>query len=208
MKKLLCIVTTLLMTVLLTACGSSPEKSAAGSTQPAQEAAAPAPKAEPGKTLVVYFSGTGNTKVLATNAANVLGADLFAIRPAEPYTDADLNYNDKTTRATVEQNDLAARPQIENTIENFADYDTIVLAYPIWWGQEPRIMDTFVESYDFSGKTIAPICTSGSSDIDKSAAALSVNMTGAAAWKEGRRFESRTSADDLRQWFHQIGILK
>lgn len=210
MKKLLCILTALLMAALLTACGSSSEKNAAGAGAPKQEApsSAPAPKTQSGKTLVVYFSGTGNTKKLAGNAANVLGADVFEIQPAEPYTSADLNYNDKTSRATREQNDPSARPKIKNKIENFDQYDTVVLAYPIWWGQEPRIIDTFVESYDFSGKTIVPICTSGSSDIDRSAAALAVNTTGAATWKEGKRFEPDASNDTLGQCFQEIGLIE
>lgn len=208
MKKLLCIITTLLMTLLLTACGAPAEKAADTAAPQSAPSAAPAPKTEGSKILVVYFSGTGNTKVLASEAAQVLGADLFAIQPATPYTSEDLNYVNPASRATTEQRDTTTRPKIENRIENFADYDTVVLAYPIWWGQEPRIMDTFVESYDFSGKTVAPICTSGSSDIAQSAAALAARMTGAATWKEGKRFASGTSADDLAAWFRQIGLIK
>ena len=207
MKQLLSIITALFLMLAVIGCGSSAGTNADTDTAPKQETAA-APKTAPGKTLVVYFSGTGRTEALAKNAANVLGADVFEIQPAEPYTSEDLNYATLVARATREQNDPSARPKIANKIENFDQYDTIVLAYPIWWGQEPRIIDTFVESYDFSGKTIVPICTSGSSDIDRSAAALAINMTGAANWKEGKRFEPDTSNDTLGQCFQEIGLIE
>ena len=207
MKQLLSIITALFLMLAVIGCGSSAGTNADTDTAPKQETAA-APKTVPGKTLVVYFSGTGRTEALAKNAANVLGADVFEIQPAEPYTSEDLNYANLVARATREQNDPSARPKIANKIENFDQYDTIVLAYPIWWGQEPRIIDTFVESYDFSGKTIVPICTSGSSDIDRSAAALAINMTGAANWKEGKRFEPDTSNDTLGQCFQEIGLIE
>ncbi|WP_288322648.1 flavodoxin [uncultured Selenomonas sp.] len=210
MKKFLCLISMLCIALLLTACGSTAEKSAASTPpqQPESASTAPAPESSGSRTLVAYFSATGNTKVLAETAAAALGADLFAIEPTDPYTSADLNYNDKGSRSTVEQNDPASRPQIKNRIENLAQYDTIVIAYPIWWSEEPRIIDTFMESYDFSGKTLVPICTSGGSDIAQSAASISAVTTGAATWKDGRRFESGTRADDLRAYFGEIGILK
>ena len=160
------------------------------------------------KILVVYFSCTGNTKTLAENTAKVLQADLFAIQPEQPYTQTDLNYNDKSTRATIEQNDISMRPKIANRVDNIEKYDTIVLAYPIWWGQEPRIMDTFMESYDFSNKTIAAVCTSGGSDIGSSDAALAGLAGKSAKWKEGRQFSAGVSREELGKWFKQIGLLK
>lgn len=213
MKKILCMVLSMIMMVLFTACGSSSgEKSNSGnvsSSEKKEVAASPAPEQKGNnKTLVVYFSCTGNTKTLAENAAKALQADIFAIQPEQPYTNEDLNYNDKSTRASVEQNDAKVRPKIKNKVENIEKYDTIVLAYPIWWGQEPRIMDTFMENYDFSGKTMAAICTSGGSDIGRSDAALAELGSKNAKWKEGRQFSARASVEDLGQWFKQIGLLK
>ena len=126
------------------------------------------------KTLVAYFSATGTTKQKAEQLAQKIGADLYEIKPKEPYTDEDLNYNDDGSRATKEQNNKTVRPEyedIELDIEN--DYSTIFLGYPIWWGEEPRIIDTFVESYNFDGITVIPFCTSGSSGISTSSKNLS-----------------------------------
>ena len=110
---------------------------------------------------MVYFSCTGNTRAVAETISSAVGADLVEIVPQEPYTDEDLNYNNSDCRANVEMNDDTARPAIQNTIENIADYDVIYVGYPIWWSDMPRIMYTFFDTYDFSGKTIAPFCTSG-----------------------------------------------
>lgn len=213
MKKLLCMMLSMGMLLLFTACGSSAGNTSQSQTPApaAKQDAAAAPAAKPAgtsKTLVVYFSCTGNTKALAENAAKALQADLFAIQPEQPYTREDLNYNDKFTRATVEQNDAAVRPKIANKVENMEKYDTVVLAYPIWWGQEPRILDTFMESYDFSGKTLAAICTSGGSSIGSSDAALAGLASQSAKWKEGRQFSANTSSADLANWFRQIGLLQ
>ena len=205
MKKILCMVLSVCMMLLFTACGSS-SGTADNNTKQAQASAAE--KQSGSKTLVVYFSCTGHTKTLAENAARVLQADLFEIQPEQPYTSQDLNYNDKSTRATVEQNDTSVRPKIKNKVENLAQYDTVVLAYPIWWGQEPRIMDTFMQSYDFSGKTMAAICTSGGSDIGSSDAALAGLGSKTAKWKDGKQFSAGTSADELGTWFRQIGVLQ
>lgn len=119
------------------------------------------------KALVVYFSATGNTKAVAETLAGLQGADIYEIVPEQPYTDQDLNYNDRTTRATAEQNDPAARPAISGSITDFEQYEVVYVGYPIWWGDMPRILYTFFEAYDFSGKTIAPFCTSGGSGLSK-----------------------------------------
>ena len=124
---------------------------------------------ETGKILVAYFSYTGNTKLLAGYAAELLGADLAEIVPAEPYTAEDTNYNSPDCRARTEYNDPASRPAISGTIENMAQYDTVLIAHPIWYGDAPRIMDTFMEGYDFSGKTLTTFCTSASSPLGSSA---------------------------------------
>ena len=158
------------------------------------------------KILVAYFSCTGNTKSLAETAAKVLSADVYEIRPETPYTAADLNYNDESTRATVEQKNDNARPALADKNANIEAYDTIVLAYPIWWGQAPRILDTFVESYDFSGKTIVPICTSGGSDIGSSADFLKGHTKGTANWKNGKQFSKSASEQELREWLNGSGF--
>ena len=165
------------------------------------------PKADKsdGKILVAYFSCTGNTEKIAGYAADALDADLYRITPETPYTADDLNYGDSSTRATREQNDSTARPAISGTVERMADYDVIFLGYPIWWGQAPKIMYTFVESYDLSGKTIVPFCTSGSGGIGTSATNLSASA-GGATWLEGRRFSASTSEADVRSWIDGLGI--
>lgn len=202
MKSKLFIVLFCIMSMLLfSACGNG--QSNTGSNQQNN-----ASTQEGTKTLVVYFSATGNTKTLAENTAKVLHADLFEIQPQEPYTKEDLDYNDKNSRSTIEQNDVSARPKIANIIENFKQYNTIVIAYPIWWGQEPRIMDTFMESYDFSGKTIAAICTSGGSGIGSTDKSLAALASKSAQWKEGHLFSASTSSDELQDWFTKNGIIK
>ncbi len=117
------------------------------------------------RALVVYFSATGNTKAVAETLARLQDADLYEIVPEQPYTDEDLNYNDRTTRATAEQNDPDARPAISGSITDFEQYEVVYVGYPIWWGDMPRILYTFFDTYDFSGKTIAPFCTSGGSGL-------------------------------------------
>lgn len=157
------------------------------------------------KILVAYFSCTGNTQGVAEKIAASLNADLYEIMPVEPYTDADLNYNDSSSRATVEQNDDSARPAISDSVENMADYDIVFVGYPIWWGEAPRIMSTFIESYDFSGKTLVAFCTSGSSGFGSSDSALQSAADGA-VWLDGRRFSAGTSVDDIVEWVNGLGL--
>lgn len=120
---------------------------------------------EEAKALVVYFSATGNTKAVAETLAGLQDADLYEIVPGQPYTDEDLNYRDHDTRATLEQNDPDARPAIQGSIPDFEQYEVVYVGYPIWWSDMPRILYTFFDTYDFSGKTIAPFCTSGGSGL-------------------------------------------
>lgn len=158
-----------------------------------------------GSTLVVYFSATGTTEALAEYAADSIGAELYEIEPAEPYTDADLDYGNDNSRSTQEMNDPSARPEISGSIEDIAQYDTIFIGYPIWWGEAPRILSTFVESYDLSGKTIVPFCTSSSSGIGSSATKLA-ELTSGAEWLEGERFGSGTSRDEIVSWINGLGL--
>lgn len=131
--------------------------------------------------LVVYFSATGTTKGVAEKIAGITGADTYEIKAAQEYTDADLNWNDSNSRSTKEQNDSSVRPEIGSEAVSLDGYTTIYIGYPIWWGEEPRIMDTFVESYSFDGITMIPFCTSSSSGIGRSGQNLADNA-GSGTW--------------------------
>lgn len=156
------------------------------------------------KVLIAYFSATGTTKTLAEYAANGLNADIYEIIPKEPYTDADLNYNDDKSRSTIEMNDSSARPEISNFVENMEQYDIVFIGYPIWWGEAPRIINTFVESYDFSGKTIIPFCTSGGSGIGSSGSNLQKLSDG--EWLPGESFNGGSSRSDVIEWINSLDL--
>ncbi len=206
MKKIVTILMFALMIFVLTACGAEENKS---SGEPATETAAANENSEAQsskKILVAYFSCTNTTKTLAEAAAEVLDADLYEIKPAEPYTADDLNWRDETTRATVEQRDEKFRVALADNNAPVAQYDTIVIAFPIWWGIAPRIIDTFVETYDFTGKTIVPICTSGGSDIATSAEFLQTICNGQATWKQGKCFYNTADKDELKNYFNSLGL--
>ncbi len=151
--------------------------------------------------LVAYFSATGTTKSVAEMLAEAADGTLYEIVPAVPYTAADLNYSDHSTRATREQNDPAARPDISGEID-MESYDIVLLGYPIWWGRAPKIVYTFLESYDFSGKTIIPFCTSGSTPIGGSLSELQA-LTEGATWLDGRRFSSPTQSE-AEEWVNGL----
>jgi flavodoxin len=158
------------------------------------------------KVLVAYFSCTGRTRSLARHAADALDADLYEIRSEVPYTEADLNYRDRNSRTTLEQNDAAARPSISGSVDNMEGYDIVFLGYPIWSGKAPRIISAFLESYDFSGKTIAPFCTSGSSGIGSSAENLHALCSDSATWLSGTRLTSGASRNDVVKWINGLGL--
>lgn len=157
---------------------------------------------EENKALIVYFSATGTTKALAETIAETTGADIVEIVPETPYTSEDISYNNDNCRANREQNDDSARPAIANKIENIDDYDTIFLGYPIWWGTMPKIINTFLESYDLSGKTIMPFCTSGGSGIETSVSAIKSVCQGADV-KDGFRGSSSTASEEVRAWIEK-----
>lgn len=154
--------------------------------------------------LVAYFSVTNNTKAVAEKLADGLGADIYEITPEEPYTDADIDYSDDNSRTTIEMNDPDARPAIAGSVENMDQYQVLFIGYPIWWGDAPRIISTFMESYDFSGKTIIPFCTSGGSGISSSAENLE-KLTGGANWLEGKRLNGSDSQDTIMEWADSLG---
>lgn len=233
MKKFAAFLLTLLMTVSLAACAGNSEPAETSSldtessvseetsvpeeSEPETEATQldetestePAPETdtetEGTKVLVAYFSATGTTEGVAEHIANGLSADLYEIVPEEPYTDADLNYNDNNSRSTLEMNDPSARPAISGSVDNMDQYDIVFIGYPIWWGEAPRIVSTFVESYDFSGKTIVPFCTSGGSGIGSSATNLE-QLTSGATWLEGRRLNGSDSQDTVMEWVNSLGL--
>lgn len=149
--------------------------------------------------LVVYFSATGTTKGVAERIASVTGGDLYEILAAEPYTTDDLNYNDRSSRSTTEQNDKNVRPEIGSEDISLEGYTTVYLGFPIWWGEEPRILDTFVEKYSFEGITVIPFCTSGGSDIGRSGPNMEA-LAGSGTWLDGRRFSGNVSEADLQSW--------
>lgn len=151
------------------------------------------------KVLVAYFSATGTTKGIAEKIASLENADLYEIVPAQPYSSDDLNWNDSNSRSTIEQNDKTIRPEIGSEKISLDGYSTIYLGFPIWWGEEPRIMDTFVEIYDFTGKTVIPFCTSGGSGIGSSGDNLKSNA-GSGNWKNGDRLDAGISDTELQSW--------
>ena len=158
------------------------------------------------RTLVAYFSASGVTASLAEKLAEAAGADIYEIKPAVPYTDADLNWQDKNSRSSVEMNDKKFRPAIADTDADIAGYDTILLGFPIWWYVAPTIVNTFLESYDFSGKTIILFATSGSSGMGRSAEELRPSVSESAVIKDGKRFSAGTSAAELKNWINSLGI--
>ena len=154
------------------------------------------------KTLVAYFSAGGVTAALAERLASAIGADLFEIRPETPYTAADLDWMDERSRSTLEMRDRAARPAIADRVADMARYDTVFLGFPIWWYREPSIIDTFLEAYDFGGKTLVPFATSGGSGLGETAQNLQ-NLAKTATVAAGRRFPPTAPETELKAWASQ-----
>jgi len=150
------------------------------------------------KVLVAYFSATGVTKGVAQQLAEVAGADLHEIKPAQLYTDADLDWHNKQSRSSVEMQDKSSRPAITAKFQNMKDYNVIYVGFPIWWYTCPTIVNTFMEAYDFQGKTVIPFATSGGSGIKKACQDLKATYPNI-NWKEGKLL-NRTSKDDLKKW--------
>jgi len=151
------------------------------------------------KTLVAYFSASGVTAKVAGRLAEAAGADLFEIVPETPYTRADLNWMDKKSRSTIEMNDPACRPAIAGRVADMAEYDRVFVGFPVWWYREPSIIDTFMESYDFSGKTVVPFCTSGGSGLGPAGDNMQKLAPGSKV-AAGRRFAASVSSGELADW--------
>lgn len=203
MKKIISFLVGLTLLTVLCACGNETNSGPGPAPVTGQNGAVGEDaEAVDGKTLVAYFSCTGNTKQIAETLAALIGADVYEIVPAEPYSAEDIKH-ETDCRANNEQGDPNVRPAINGTVENMAEYDLIYLGYPIWWGIPARITQTFLESYDLSGKIIVPFCTSGGSEYNDS------SLEEAAPGAEivtGRRFEAGADREEIVAWVESLGL--
>lgn len=185
---------------------SESESSSVTSTDESETSTEKAEETEGGKTLVVYYSATGNTEEAANYIASATDGDLFELEPVVPYTDDDLNYNDEDSRVVYEHEHPEDRniELMESTVENWNEYDTVFIGYPIWWHAAAWPVDTFIKTNDFTGKTVIPFCTSGSSGLEDSGELLK-EMAGTGEWLEGTRFSSSVSEDDVQAFIESLG---
>ena len=220
MKKLTALLLSVVLVLSLAACGSA-NKPASSTTQPETSApteqpesssTAPAesePETQPetGKTLVVYYSASGNTERVAKDIAEAAGADLFEIVPTEVYTSEDLNWTNPDSRVSREHDDESLRdvPLTTTEVPDWDSYDTVFIGYPIWWGIAAWPVDTLVKNNDFTGKTVIPFATSSSSGMGQSGSLLA-DMAGTGEWQEGQRFSSGVSSDDVQSWVNGLGL--
>lgn len=220
MKKLTALLLSVVLVLSLAACGSA-NKPASSTTQPETSApteqpesssTAPAesePETQPktGKTLVVYYSASGNTERVAKDIAEAAGADLFEIVPTEVYTSEDLNWTNSDSRVSREHDDESLRdvPLTTTEVPDWDSYDTVFIGYPIWWGIAAWPVDTFAKNNDFTGKTVIPFATSSSSGMGQSGSLLA-DMAGTGEWQEGQRFSSGVSSDDVQSWVNGLGL--
>ena len=225
MKKLTALLLSVVLVLSLAACGSA-NKSASSTTQPETSAPTEQPATEPpessstapaesepetqpetGKTLVVYYSASGNTERVAKDIAEAAGADLFEIVPTEVYTSDDLDWTNPDSRVSREHDDESLRdvPLTTTEVPDWDSYDTVFIGYPIWWGIAAWPVDTFVKNNDFTGKTVIPFATSSSSGMGQSGSLLT-DMAGTGEWQEGQRFSSGVSSDDVQSWVNGLGL--
>ena len=225
MKKLTALLLSVVLALSLAACGSA-NKPASSTTQPETSAPTEQPTNEPsessstapaesepetqpetGKTLMVYYSASGNTERVAKDIAEAAGADLFEIVPTEVYTSEDLNWTNSDSRVSREHDDESLRdvPLTTTEVPDWDSYDTVFIGYPIWWGIAAWPVDTFVKNNDFTGKTVIPFATSSSSGMGQSGSLLA-DMAGTGEWQEGQRFSSGVSSDDVQSWVNGLGL--
>ena len=225
MKKLTALLLSVVLVLSLAACGSA-NKPASSTTQPETSAPTEQPTTEPsessstapaesepetqpetGKTLVVYYSASGNTERVAKDIAEAAGADLFEIVPTEVYTSDDLDWTNPDSRVSREHDDESLRdvPLTTTEVADWDSYDTVFIGYPIWWGIAAWPVDTFVKNNDFTGKTVIPFATSSSSGMGQSGSLLA-DMAGTGEWQEGQRFSSGVSSDDVQSWVNGLGL--
>lgn len=225
MKKLTALLLSVVLVLSLAACGSA-SKPASSTTQSETSAPTEQPATEPsesssttpaesepgtqpetGKTLVVYYSASGNTERVAKDIAEAAGADLFEIVPTEVYTSDDLDWTNPDSRVSREHDDESLRdvPLTTTEVPDWDSYDTVFIGYPIWWGIAAWPVDTFVKNNDFTGKTVIPFATSSSSGMGQSGSLLA-DMAGTGEWQEGQRFSSGVSSDDVQSWVNGLGL--
>ncbi len=217
MKKLTSILLTLVLVFSFAACSNNSDNGAS-STSSTTSAPTDAQSTDESsdnntdsssnsKALVVYYSATGSTKSVAEIIADTAGADLFEITPVDPYTSDDLNWTDDNSRVSVEHNDESKRdvPLTKTTPDNWADYDTVFIGYPIWWGIAAWPVNNFVKGNDFSGKTVIPFCTSASSGLGQSGDLLA-EMAGTGNWQDGERFSSSVSSSNVESWVNGLDL--
>ena len=220
MKKQTALLLSVVLVLSLAACGSA-NKPASSTTKPetsapteqpessstAPEESEPETQPKTGKTLVVYYSASGNTERVAKDIAEAAGADLFEIVPTEVYTSDDLNWTNSDSRVSREHDDESLRdvPLTTTEVPDWDSYDTVFIGYPIWWGIAAWPVDNFVKSNDFTGKTVIPFATSTSSGMGRSGELLS-EMAGTGDWQEGQRFRSSAIADDVADWVNSLGL--
>ena len=225
MKKLTALLLSVVLVLSLAACGSA-SKPASSTTQPETSVPTEQPATEPaessstapaesepetqpetGKTLVVYYSASGNTERVAKDIAEAAGADLFEIVPTEVYTSDDLDWTNPDSRVSREHDDESLRdvPLTTTEVPDWDSYDTVFIGYPIWWGIAAWPVDTFVKNNDFTGKTVIPFATSSSSGMGQSGSLLA-DMAGTGEWQEGQRFSSGVSSDDVQSWVNGLGL--
>ena len=230
MKRLTAIFFSLTLALGLAACGSNassaaqPASSSPVSSEAVSSEASPASSAaassddnatgsetqSAGNTLVVYYSATGNTEEAAGSIANLTGGDLFELVPTDPYTSEDLTWTDPESRVSTEHDARVAGDTVtvdleQITPDNWDDYDTVFIGYPIWWGEAAWPVDGFVQANDFTGKTVIPFCTSSSSGLGESGTLLA-EMAGTGDWLEGQRFSSGVSEGDVETWLNGLGL--
>lgn len=219
MKKLIALLLSLMLVFSLAACGNNPqaaETEPATSTRVSEETQEPETSEETeaadtestgGKTLVVYYSASGNTENVSNVIAKTLGADLFELEPVEPYSNDDLNWTNDDSRVTREHENEDERDVelVSATVDNWSEYDTVFIGYPIWWGIAAWPVDEFIETNDFTGKTVIPFATSASSGMGQSGELLA-EMAGTGDWQEGQRFRSGASEDDIVAWVEGLGL--
>lgn len=219
MKKLIALLLSLMLVFSLAACGNNPqaaETEPATSTPVSEETQEPETSEETedadtestgGKTLVVYYSASGNTENVSNVIAKTLGADLFELEPVEPYSNDDLNWTNDDSRVTREHENEDERDVelVSATVDNWSEYDTVFIGYPIWWGIAAWPVDEFIETNDFTGKTVIPFATSASSGMGQNGELLA-EMAGTGDWQEGQRFRSGASEDDIVAWVEGLGL--
>lgn len=211
MKKVIALLAAFVLVLGLAACGGGSSSDPAGEEPSSAESAASSEQNASGEgygnTLVVYYSATGNTEQAASYIADITGGDLFELEPADPYTDADLNYSDDSSRVVREHDNPDERnvELVADTVDNWDEYDTVFIGYPIWWGIAAWPVDTFIEANDFTGKTVIPFCTSASSGLGESGQLLE-EMAGTGNWLEGQRFSSGVSEEEVQSWLDGLNL--